>query len=118
MAMKRRWSVLVSSGVLAASALGFQGAASATPGEPVTVKAHPSGCHYEKYTPDGHHGARAWCTKSNGGHYKAIVVCVRILNGEKVDREAGVWQSGGRDSIVWCPPETTTGTPGIMTKAS
>jgi len=116
--MKKRWSVLIASSALVTSVLGFQGPASATSGGSVTVRAHPSGCHYEKYTPDGHHGARAWCTNSNGGHYKAIVVCVRILNGEKVSREAPVWQSGGRDSIVWCPPETTTQTPGIMTKAS
>lgn len=118
--MKKRWSVLVSAGFMAASAsaLGFQGAASAAPAGPVTAKAHPSGCSYEIQTPDGVQGASAKCTKSNGGHYKAIVVCVRSFNGDKISREASAWKSGGKLSVVWCPPESHAETAGVMTKAS
>lgn len=117
--MKKYWSVLASVGVLMASALGFQGAASAAPTTgPISIKAHPTGCSYEKFTPEGHQGASAKCTQSNGGHYKAIVVCVRSLNGDQVSREAATWQSGGRISVVWCPPETHAEFPGVMTKAS
>ncbi|MFF8475007.1 hypothetical protein [Streptomyces sp. NPDC015414] len=115
--MKKRWSILVASGAVAAI-LGAQGAASAANGGAAPLKSHPSGCHYEKYTPDGSQGARAWCNKSNGGHYRAIVVCVRWANGERIDREALAWKSGGKDSIVFCPPESFTETPGVMTKAS
>jgi hypothetical protein len=99
------------------SVLGFQSAASAAPAGPVTVTAHPSGCSYQIINLDGHRGASAQCTKSNGGHYKAIVVCVRVLNGDRVSREAGTWKSSGV-STVWCPPETFEETAGIMTKAS
>ncbi|MEW2528786.1 hypothetical protein [Streptomyces sp. NPDC047071] len=116
--MKKHWSVLVASGALVVSFLGFPGMASATSGESVSIKGHPSGFHYEQHDMDGHQGVRAWCTKSNGGHYKALVICVRILNGEKIHREAGFWQSRGKDSIVWCPPETLSQDAGIMTKAS
>lgn len=115
--MKKRWSVLVSGGVLAASVLGFQGAASAASTGSITIKSHPTGCSYEKVSYDDHRGAEAECTKSNGGHYKAIVVCVRYINGDKVSREAGVRKASG-PSIVWCPPETFPETPGIVTKAS
>lgn len=112
--MKKRWSVLTAGGLLAASLLGMQGTASASS---TTVDSHPTGCSYRKANYDGHRGAEAECTRSNGGHYKAIVVCVRYLNGDKVSREAGVWKSSGL-SIVWCPPETYAETAGIMTKAS
>ncbi|MEV5100049.1 hypothetical protein ACFC5H_35125 [Streptomyces rochei] len=115
--MKKHWSVLLSGGFLAASVLGLQGTASATSAGPSTVTAHPTGCSYKIASYDGHRGAEAECTRSNGGHYKAIVVCKRSLNGERVSREAGVWKSSGL-SIVWCPPETVPETPGIMTKAS
>ncbi|WAU84501.1 hypothetical protein O1Q96_35295 [Streptomyces sp. Qhu-G9] len=116
--MKKHWSALVSAGFIAASVMGFQGAAAAAPAGPVAVKAHPTGCSAQIFNPDGQQGATAKCNKSNGGHYKAIVVCKRLLTGELIDREAGVWKSGGSPSIVWCPPESASLTAGFMTKAS
>ncbi|AVH57398.1 MULTISPECIES: hypothetical protein [Streptomyces] len=116
--MKKHLAVLISGGALAVSVLGLQGEAMAasTVGD-ISVKAHPSGCTYSKYNPDGHQGAIANCSKSNGGHYKAIVVCKRYLDGSKVTRESATWKSSG-DSIVWCPPETFSVSAGVMTKAS
>ncbi|MFF5549343.1 hypothetical protein [Streptomyces olivaceoviridis] len=116
--MKKTWSMVVAGGALAVSILGTQQVASAATVRAITVKAHPSDCHYEKFNPDGQQGATASCKKSNGGHYKAIVVCVRELNGDRVEREAGFWQSGGKVSYVWCPPESFSETAGILTKAS
>ncbi|TWD13166.1 hypothetical protein FB570_11993 [Streptomyces sp. T12] len=115
--MKKSWSALISGSLMAISVLGFQSTATAASAGPVTVTAHPSGCSYQTLVLDGHRGASAQCTKSNGGHYKAIVVCRRVLNGDKVSREAAAWKSSGL-STVWCPPETIEETAGIMTKAS
>jgi hypothetical protein len=100
-----------------ASVLGFAGSASAASGGSVTVKAHPTGCDYSTMVLDGQQGAQAKCTKSNGGSYKAIVVCVRLLNKEEISREAGVWKKSGV-SIVWCPPESYAKTAGVMTRSS
>lgn len=94
--MKKRWSVLVSGGFLAASVMGFQSVASAAPAGPVAVMAHPSGCSAQIFNPDGQQGATAKCNNSNGGHYKAIVVCKRSQTGELIDREAG---SGSPEAV-------------------
>lgn len=89
---------------VAMAAFGFQGTAAA---------AQPSGCQYGKADLNG---AEARCTKSNGGHYKAIVICRAQDGGPDIAREAGAWKSSGL-SLVFCPTMTTYKTAGIMTKA-
>ncbi|MCP3766413.1 hypothetical protein [Streptomyces sp. MAR25Y5] len=85
--------------------LGFQGTAAA---------AHPSGCSYGKWDLDG---AWAECSKSNGGKYKATVICRALDGGGDIHREAGVWKSSGV-SLVFCPTMTTYKTAGLLTKPS
>jgi hypothetical protein len=107
----KKWSVLVTGGVVAAFSLGFQGAASAAP---AGATAHPSGCTYQT---NFYNGAMARCSNSNGGHYKASAICTRLDGGGKIDVEAPTWRSSGW-SKVFCPPLTEFDAAGIVTKAS
>lgn len=107
--MKKRLSVLIVGGVLAVSPLAFQGTASAG-----TVRAHPTGCTAQKFLSDS---VEATCSKSNGGHYKAIANCKVVVGGQEFSREAAVWKSSGL-SIVHCPAGTYVISAGVMTKAS
>ncbi|MCP8711910.1 hypothetical protein [Streptomyces sp. AC04842] len=106
--MKKRCSLLVVGGMLAVSPLIFQGTASAA------ATAHPTGCSAQKVLSDA---VGAQCTKSNGGHYKAIANCKAVVGGTEFSREAGVWKSSGL-SIVYCPSGSYVTDAGYMTKAS
>ncbi|WP_327185431.1 hypothetical protein [Streptomyces sp. NBC_01334] len=59
----------------------------------------------------------ARCSHSNGGHYKASVLCTRLDGGGKIDIEAVAWRTSGW-SKVYCPALTTFYSAGIVTKAS
>lgn len=96
---------------MAALSLGFQGVATAAP---AGATGWPTGCTYGT---NSDNGSLAYCSHSNGGHYKATVICARIDGEGKVVRDAGVWKSSGV-SNVYCPPETIYSSAGIITKAS
>jgi hypothetical protein len=107
----KKWPVLVTGGVIAAFSLGFQGVASAAP---TGATAHPTGCTYQN---NFSNGAMAKCSKSNGGHYRAVVICTRQDGGGKITLEAPTWRTSGW-SQVYCPPLTSFSSAGITTKAS
>ncbi|MBO7936321.1 hypothetical protein JTP77_010190 [Streptomyces sp. S9] len=104
----KKWSVLVASGMVAAFSLGFQGAASAAP------TAWPTGCTYQT---NFNNGAMARCDHSNGGHYKASVICTRLDGSGLVEFEAVAWRTSGW-SNVYCPALTYFKSAGIVTKSS
>ncbi|WP_225636003.1 hypothetical protein [Streptomyces solaniscabiei] len=106
--MKKRFSMLIAGGMLAVSPLVLQGTASAA------ATAHPTGCSSQKVLNDA---VGAQCTRSNGGHYKAIANCKAVVGGAEFAREAGVWKSSGL-SIVYCPSGTYVTDAGYMTKPS
>ncbi|MFJ2968545.1 hypothetical protein ACIPIC_40550 [Streptomyces collinus] len=107
----KKWSVLLAGGVIAASSFGFQGAASAAPTGPT---GWPTGCVSQT---NFDNGAMARCSDSNGGHYRASVICTRLDGGGKINREATAWRTSGW-SNVYCPPMTSFFSAGIVTKAS
>ncbi|MBM7442615.1 hypothetical protein JOC24_006059 [Streptomyces sp. HB132] len=110
--MRRTHKILLA-GVAACSAI-ISVPATASAGV-VTPQAHPSGCTYSIHGA-GINGASAKCSNSNGGHYKALVICEDWDN-QKVARESQKWVSSGY-SYVSCPPMTKPTSAGIMTKAS
>ncbi|WP_319595948.1 hypothetical protein [Streptomyces sp. ID05-04B] len=107
----KKLSVLVTSAALAAISFGIQGAASAAPSSPSDW---PTGCTYSL---DRRNGAKAKCSNSHGGHYKATVFCSRWDTGDLINLDAPVWRNSGW-SYVFCPPQTTYHSAGIVTKAS
>lgn len=107
----KKMSVLVTSGVVAALSFGFQSAASAAPTGPT---AWPTGCTYQN---NFDNGAMARCDNSNGGHYRASVICIRQDGGGKIDLEAVAWRTSGW-SKVYCPALTIFYKAGIVTKSS
>lgn len=107
----KKWSILVTGGLVAAFSLGIQGPASAAP---TGATGWPTGCTYSS---NYDNGAMAMCSHSNGGHYKASALCVRLDGGGIVDTEPVVWKSSGW-SYVWCPALTQFKSAGIVTKAS
>ncbi|MYS89851.1 MULTISPECIES: hypothetical protein [Streptomyces] len=72
----------------------------------VSVKGWPTGCTNGKYAKGlGGYTALGWqaqCKKSNGGHYKATIICRPFDGGDDIYRDAPVWKSSGK-SIVFCP---------------
>ncbi|MFC8201627.1 hypothetical protein ACFUTV_40550 [Streptomyces sp. NPDC057298] len=107
----KKWSVLATGSVIAAFSLGFQGAASAAP---TGATARPTGCTYQS---NFSNGAMASCTNSNGGHYKATVLCTRQDGGGIINLDATVWRASGW-SFVYCPALTTFSSAGIITKVT
>ncbi|MFC1228892.1 MULTISPECIES: hypothetical protein [Streptomyces] len=108
MSMKK-WSILVASGMIAAFSLGFQGPVSAASMGPT---AHPTGCTYQS---NNDNGAMARCSKSNGGRYKATVMCTRLDGGGLVNIDAVAWRTSGW-SNVYCPTLTQFSSAGIITQ--
>ncbi|MGW1585858.1 hypothetical protein [Streptomyces sp. NPDC002386] len=107
----KKWSLLLTGGVVAALSFGFQGAASAAPS---AATGWPTGCTYQT---NYDNGAMAKCSHSNGGHYKAGALCSRVDGGGKVDVEAVAWVTSGW-SKVYCPPFTVFYSANIVTKSS
>ena len=106
--MKKSVSVLrAATGVVAFLALGLQGSAAASPSTPSppagerSASAHPTGCSNAKHG----NGWRAICSNSNGGSYRASVLCRPLAGGAPVQRDPAVWKSSGI-SVVNCPPLT------------
>lgn len=112
--MKNRWLALLTSCLLAVGAtLAIQGTATAvSAASEIGVMGWPTGCSYGKWD----NGAWANCSSSNGGHYRARVICTPG-DGSYVHRAPETWVSEG-GSYVWCPPRTGFVSAGIETKAS
>jgi hypothetical protein len=80
------------------AAFGLQGVATAAP---AGATAHPTQCSNGKYE----NGWSMHCRKSNGGAYRASVMCKPHNGGAVIERDATVWKTSGL-SIVYCPPLT------------
>jgi hypothetical protein len=104
--MKKVCAILFAA--VAMATLGLQGTASAT------TAGWPTGCSYGKYDIDG---AWAECSKSNGGVYRAVVICKPLDGGLNINKEASVWKTSGV-SLVFCPPMSVYQVAGITSKAS
>ncbi|CAM5590082.1 hypothetical protein SALBM311S_03186 [Streptomyces alboniger] len=107
----KKWSALITGGVVVAFSLGFQGGASAAP---TGATGKPTGCEYQS---NFDNGAMARCSHSNGGHYKASVLCRRLDGGGLIDLEAVAWRTSGW-SNVYCPALTQFYSAGIVTKTT
>lgn len=110
--MKKLCATLFAATVIAA--LGFQGAATAAP---VSATGWPTGCTNYRAPVGGTGGWTAKCSNSNGGHYKATVICTPWGGGPLVYHDAAGWNSSGY-SVAFCPPNTSVKSGGIITKAS
>ncbi|WP_159394807.1 hypothetical protein [Streptomyces sp. H-KF8] len=106
--MKKSYSTLLAAmGIAACFTLGLQGTANAAP------TAWPTGCSNGKFD----NGWEARCSNSNGGSYKATVLCKPFDGGDLVVRDAGVWKTSGI-SYVSCPPLTGVNSGGIITRST
>ncbi len=110
MKLRKRTGVLAAATAMAALGL----AAPAASASDVGVLAHPTGCSYGKWQGDSSY---AECTRSNGGSYRAIVVCTPLDGGPLVTRMPRAWVTSGQ-SVVFCPPMTVYNYSGIETRAS
>lgn len=81
--------------------------------EDVSVKGWPTGCYYQKHG----NGALASCSNSNGGSYKASVICTPYDGGDLIVRDATVWKTSG-PSIVNCPPLSSFYSAGINKRST
>ncbi|OKI62543.1 hypothetical protein [Streptomyces sp. MJM1172] len=103
-------------GTAVAAEAGSQGASGN-----VSVKSWPTGCTDGKYSKSlGGYTALGWqatCTKANGGHYKATIICEPFDGGPKFTRDAPVWKTSGK-SVVFCPEFSHRVVGGIIEKAS
>ncbi|QXV55746.1 hypothetical protein [Amycolatopsis sp. TNS106] len=106
--MKKRRTTLFAGGVLALLlTAGMYGSAhAATQGTlaaetEIGIQGWPTDCR----TGPASNGSYATCGQSNGGHYRATVICEDWF-GQVVWRSAPNWVSSGY-SIVYCPPETS-----------
>lgn len=113
--MKQRWTkFFVGFMLVALVAIGIPSAASAEPAttEPeFTAQGWPTGCS----TGPVNNGAYATCSASNGGHYRAIIIC-EDWYGQKINRSAPNWLTSGY-SVVYCPPLTDRIANGIESRA-
>jgi hypothetical protein len=86
----------------------------------VSVKGWPTGCANGKYQAkfEGY-TAMGWyaeCKKSNGGHYKATIICRPYDGGDDIYRDASAWKSSGK-SIVFCPESSIRLEGGIIERS-
>lgn len=119
--MKKPWTrLLLCVGLTALFALGVQGTASATPetsadvmnGTDVGAQGWPTGCRSGQYG----NGWYAYCSSSNGGHFKAAAIC-GTWDGQTVYVEARAWDNS-EPSYVSCPPLTGVEDGGFVTKST
>ncbi|WP_369146892.1 hypothetical protein [Streptomyces sp. R44] len=112
--MQKSYRALITA--TAAAVLGIAGTATAT-AAPASATAHPTGCtnSYYKGSYEGMVGWQASCSKSNGGRYKAVVICTPYLGGKDVVLEPTSWQTSGK-SYVFCPAFTIVKSGGITTR--
>jgi len=105
--MKKIYSLLAVLALAMGMAFGVQAGASAEPAAPaayeavaddVSIQGWPSGCEHESYAGGGW---RAKCSRSNGGSWHAVVVCLPTDGGDEFQR-FGPWRSSGW-SYVYCP---------------
>jgi hypothetical protein len=102
--MRRVFAAFIAAAAL--STFAVQGTAVAA------ARAHPSGC---KIGSNNVNGSFAKCDRSNGGKYKATVLCLPVDGGGPIHREAGVSKTSGY-SVVSCPPRTTYMESGLLTR--
>ncbi|MFF4424306.1 hypothetical protein ACFY04_26595 [Streptomyces sp. NPDC001549] len=105
--MKKRYTALLAGAAMAL--LGLQGAATAAP------TGWPTGCTNHKSWTGG--GWLATCSHSNGGHYKAAVICTRDDGGPDVTVHSVTWKDDGDFSFIACPPLTSVKGGGIITRS-
>ncbi|CAM5589853.1 hypothetical protein SALBM311S_03182 [Streptomyces alboniger] len=84
----------------------------AIPNASAAANANPTGCHYE--VPSGKWGGVARCDKSNGGHYRALVLCKDPDTGA-LKEFVGDWRTTGW-SKAYCGITGTASSAGIETK--
>lgn len=106
--MKKVWALLFAA--IAVTTLGFQSPAAAAP------TAWPTGCSFGRWSGDPD-AAWAACDRSNGGSWRALVICRNLETGRDITRSATAWRTSG-DSYVFCPPMTMYRSAGIETRAS
>ncbi|MEU0457364.1 hypothetical protein ABZ322_31155 [Streptomyces sp. NPDC006129] len=86
----------------------------------VSVKGWPTGCKNGKHQAFlGSYTAQGWyaeCKNSNGGHYKATIICRPMDGGNDIYRDAPVWKSSGK-SYVYCPEFTIRLEGGIIERS-
>lgn len=112
--MKRTAAALFAASTVIAMG-GLQGTASAANSE-VSPMGWPTGCTFGRFTGDDA-AAQAICNKSNGGSYRAVVICAPLDGGKKIVREPSVWKTSGY-SYVFCPPMTMYSSSGINQRAT
>ncbi len=106
--MKKRYTVLLTGA--ATALLGLQGGvATAAP------TGWPTGCTNERSSTGG--GWLATCSHSNGGHYKAAVICARADGGGDVSVHSVEWKDKRDPSSIACPPFTSVKSGGIITRS-
>lgn len=96
---------------VATAALMSIGAAQPASANEVSPMAHPSGCHFEVQAP---WGAVARCSKANGGHYRALVICKDRETG-KLYNYAGGWRDTGF-SYAYCNSNYVPQSAGVETR--
>jgi hypothetical protein len=86
----------------------------------VSVKGHPTGCKDGKYAKSlGGYTALGWyaeCKKSNGGRYKASIICRPFDGGDDIYIDAPVWKTSGK-SIVFCPESSIRIDGGLLSRS-
>ncbi|MGW7333215.1 hypothetical protein ACWGIU_32395 [Streptomyces sp. NPDC054840] len=104
----KKWYTALLAGA-ATALLGLQGVTTATP------PGWPTGCTDHKSSTGA--GWLATCGDSNGGHYKAAVICKRADGGPDVSVHSVAWKDRGGPSFIACPPFTTVKSGGIITRS-
>ncbi|NXY95690.1 hypothetical protein HYE82_15085 [Streptomyces sp. BR123] len=105
--MKKLYAALLAGTAMAF--IGLQGVATAAP------TGWPTGCYNHKSPLGG--GWLAVCSDSNGGHYRATVICERWDGGGLIDIESVAWKNDGTPSFAACPPRTSVKSGGIVTRS-
>ncbi|WP_404959150.1 hypothetical protein [Streptomyces sp. 147326] len=104
--MKKLYTALLAGTAMAF--IGLQGVATAAP------TGWPDGCSNFRAPVGG--GWVATCSNSNGGHFKATVICQAWDGGGLINVDAVGWSSGN-PSFVSCPPHTSVKSGGILTRS-
>ncbi|WP_158820894.1 MULTISPECIES: hypothetical protein [unclassified Streptomyces] len=105
--MKKRYVALLAAAAIAP--LGLHALAAAPP------TGRPTGCTDHQSSPGG--GWLATCGDSNGGHYKAAVICTRSDGAGDVTVHSVDWKDKGEPSYIACPPFTSVKSGGIITRS-